>query len=1835
MNRTPHPPANAPFFALVSVFLFALASQLSAQNATWNSANYTGNTWNANSLWNPADWPGATTGVVNLDVATFNNVGFLQVTLPSNLNVGGITFGTTGTERNPFLLTAGSLLPTAGGVIQTDSTFRGAATINTAVTAQGNLTLLTNGQSGSALVLSALSTAAESGSVVLTLDGSATSQYSYAGSILSGIVSQGTNSTLSLVKNGSGTWVLLGSNSYTGGTTLNGGMVITNSSTALGSTGSISVTSNTTVRLASSLNDISSRTILNDGATFTFDTNLTNTSWGSILTAAGSQTGGLTKAGLGQLTLVAANSSSVQTWRGATTVNAGLLFLDGNSTASGVTNQIDSNSRLVLRGGAIQLRGRTGQNNTQTFNGVTVDSGVSQILPSANAPTSYVVSLGSITRNTGGLLNVFTATGTRYQTSSSNTTGGLIKGVFIGSNDFASVNATGGLVGATLTTQNNAANWTGSSVTYTTGGAVSGTVGTGGTVDINGLRLSHGSSQSFAINGTLRTAGGIIFGSAIGNNTSEISGGNLTSTSGELLIVNNNNNQNLYGRNTISSTISDNGAATDVVFYNATANGTLFISGNNTYTGSTYVGGGANNGTGAAITLIGGASGARIGSSGATVFVNGGTGGSTNILRIGNADATGDVLGTIQLDNGRLSLNRTDAFTLSAQISGGAGSGFISHDNTGNATIQFAAGANSFQTLSQSAAGTLNLTGAGSVNTFFFGTANANYSFNSGSTTNFNSGSYYLPGAGNSGGNGIGTWNISGADVLIAGGRYFMSGGGVLNLNSGNLTFSGTGLNSEQQTSANVVFNINGGHFMTPTTSNSGPSGAAASFGVGTVAAATGSTVVSQTNGQVSVGLPQNFSLTTSSQSNLVVGAVASTHNSTYALSGGTLRVFGGISGGGTPSGGFSNNFDWTGGTLSTVSYNAANLTSSGMTGTLVQNGASAILAPGETFQGIQYTGRTTITGGYTINSGTVRIGIGGTTAATAFHQIGSGNFDNIVISGAATLAGNLTVNLLTGTNGSTFVPTASSSFVVMTYGSRTGTFSNSGGRVLLENDPFDGTLAINYNTANITLNGYEVNQWNGTTSTWGTPGGTAWTAGVEPNAPGKGAVFGSAGTANTTITLDSAKTVGQIVFSSANYSLGGGANLTLDNNGSSALVTFQDSGSRAITAPIVLASDLIIVGNSTGSLTLGPVSGSGRTLAANVSGMSVTLSGNNSYGSTFLGSGVTLNVGTGSTAGTLGTAAITNNGTLVFNRSDSDLNITAGISGVGNLTQAGSGSTTLSGANSYTGTTRINSGTLRLSGSGTLGANASVLGQISSGAVLDLNGTSQTIASFSGNSTGGAIQNNSGAGTSVLSVGGAGNTQFDGRIQNNNGTATGGRVGLFIGGTSNLTLAANNTFSGGTTVGTGATLTIGTTSTISSGAIQGGATGTGNVTLQGGATVRNTSSTNSWFVDTMAVQGDVTLASNQRLSVTYRTMDLTGGERVFNVTGRSTSVTSGNTAVETTGNGQWEMSSSTLLGTPVVRDGVMNLQTTFTGTNYGTMRFNNVTTFDNASIVVGSNVLLLVANNLGTNATNSAAIDVRAGGILNLAAGSRLMRSLAGEGNVFGSMNATNVTNVTLTLNGASGSSDFGGVLSNGPGNGSLSLSKTGASTQVLSGANTFNGTTSVSGGGVLRLASADALGSTSGVTVTSNATLDITVSNAVNDAATVSLGGGTIAKGAGLINETFGALTLTANSTVNFGSGTGSFTFASYTPGSFVLKFENFDIGNSLTVTTGTFNAGAFDFNGFGYSWAEAPVGGFTITAIPEPSAVAAALAFLGLAGMKVVRRRRKAAAETDAKV
>src|SRR3546814_150524 len=109
--------------------------------------------------------------------------------------------------------------------------------------------------------------------------------------------------------------------------------------------------------------------------------------------------GNLTKGGAGTLTLSGTNS-----YTGATNVGGGTLALDFAAASAPTANIIDGSSTLYMSGGTLSLAGAAGEANVQTFNGLNITAGNSNITGTSAAGGSMTVNLGAINR-TGGLIN--------------------------------------------------------------------------------------------------------------------------------------------------------------------------------------------------------------------------------------------------------------------------------------------------------------------------------------------------------------------------------------------------------------------------------------------------------------------------------------------------------------------------------------------------------------------------------------------------------------------------------------------------------------------------------------------------------------------------------------------------------------------------------------------------------------------------------------------------------------------------------------------------------------------------------------------------------------------------------------------------------------------------------------------------------------------------------------------------------------------------------------------------------------------------------------------------------------------------------------------------------------------------------------------------------------------------------------------------------------------------------------------------------------------------------------------------------------------------------------
>ena len=158
-------------------------------------------------------------------------------------------------------------------------------------------------------------------------------------------------------------------------------------------------------------------------------------------------------------------------------------------------------------------------------------------------------------------------------------------------------------------------------------------------------------------------------------------------------------------------------------------------------------------------------------------------------------------------------------------------------------------------------------------------------------------------------------------------------------------------------------------------------------------------------------------------------------------------------------------------------------------------------------------------------------------------------------------------------------------------------------------------------------------------------------------------------------------------------------------------------------------------------------ISGNGKVQQLGVG--TTILTGDNTYsGGTTISAGA-LQVGNGGTSGSLGSGAVTDNASLIVNRSDA-VSIANVISGTGSFTQAGDGTTTFTGANTYSGSTTVAAGELSVSSVATIAAGGV---SVRNGATLENNGS---IGGTTTVNSGGTLAGNGGSFGTVKMMGGS-----------------------------------------------------------------------------------------------------------------------------------------------------------------------------------------------------------------------------------------------------------------------------------------------------------------------------------------------------------------------------------------------------------------------------------------------------------------------------------------------
>ena len=337
------------------------------------------------------------------------------------------------------------------------------------------------------------------------------------------------------------------------------------------------------------------------------------------------------------------------------------------------------------------------------------------------------------------------------------------------------------------------------------------------------------------------------------------------------------------------------------------------------------------------------------------------------------------------------------------------------------------------------------------------------------------------------------------------------------------------------------------------------------------------------------------------------------------------------------------------------------------------------------------------------------------------------------------------------------------------------------------------------------------------------------------PSVASKNLIFGvpvSLGAATRTITIGGTGT----------YTLGGvisgssGVGLTVNNTAAGIILL---NGANTYDGTTTINGGTLKIGNANalGTSTAGTVINSGGILELNGTNYTTTeplsiagtgTSGGaliNSTGTATFSGPINLTASTqfaGNAALTLNsTSAISGTGNLTISGGVGST-ITSPISITGNIIKGGTGSWTFSGANTYSGTTTVNNGTLKLGASGVI-PDASA---VSVTTTFDLNGFSETVGSL----TGAGTITSSSAGTPVLITGGDNtNTTFSGIIQNGSATT----VSLAKVGTGNQTLSGVNTYTGSTTI-SGGILNLGAAGVIadvSAVSLNGGSLSTGATT--------------------------------------------------------------------------------------------------------------------------------------------------------------------------------------------------------------------------------------------------------------------------------------------------------------------------------------------------------------------------------------------------------------------
>jgi len=1212
-----------------------------------------------------------------------------------------------------------------------------------------------------------------------------------------------------------------------------------------------------------------------------------------------------------------------------------------------------------------------------------------------------------------------------------------------------------------------------------------------------------------------------------------------------------------------------------------------------------------------------------------------GAGGGGNSLVVSNGGMLSDVYATI----GSNSTSSNNTVLVSGSGSLWRNSGGLTVGNFGGGTLTVANGgvvaATNLTIASQTnSIGVLNIgslggsDGAGTLSTPYitFGNGNGSINFNQSNTAVVSAaisgnGSVNQLGSGTTGLSGSNTY---GGSTLISAGTLLLNGtnsgvGAFTVTNSGTLGGSGKISGALTIASGGTITPSNG--FIPGTLSvqsviwNAGgsynwqvfnPSGAA---GIGYSSLSISSTL---NLSQLSSSNQFNINLWTLSGTNPLASGAAASFNPNLSQSW-TLASFGAITNfsagdflintnATNGTGGFANSLNGsfaisTNGTNLLLTYTSLGGTNASITIGSNSANVSTNFSSGTTNIGSLYIGfsstssnnSVTISGSSTVlsGSGDVIVGSGG-----------SGN--SLVITNGAVLQnangfvddgpGSSNNTVVVNGSGSTWV---SQAVTVGTNGNNNSLIITNGGAVLSSNGVISDAASASNNYALITGNG----------SIWNNSGTIT---------------VGNAGSGTLTVANGGSVSAANIVIASQGGSAGTLNIGSLGGNDASGLLQVSaiafGSGSGFINFN---QSDTATVASS--------ISGNG---SLNQLGSGTTvLTGSNTYSGFTAINGGTLQIGSGGISGGLGSSAVSNNSSLVFDLNGNSVVVNP-ITGSGSLSQIGGGTVILSGSNNYSGVTTLSGGTLEFLTTNSLysGNTASWTASnlvVSSNATIAFGvGTNAGSSAFTaGNITTllGNLTASTNVGNGLLSGAAIGfdatGTNFV--LSNNIADTTGGPLALATMGAGTLTLTGNNTYSGETLVN-GGMLSISGTNNLGSGVLLLSSNTVFQYTGAGGALANAIQVTSGTGIIENVGNGLLTLSGT--ISKQNTILEFAGGS--FNVTGQI----SGGSAGDNLFNSDLILSNATV---------TLSATNSYYGPTY-LLAGSTLTDGINNAMPVSTILNIGGVSDPGTvtNVFDLAGFNQSINGLTNAGSATALIYDSVGGG--------------TLTLTGNSG---FSGSI--GGGGTFMDLVISGPGTVVtLTGNNTYTGSTWIAA--TLDLGATGQLSGTTNVVINGGTLLlgGNGKNNPVNTNAALTLNSATLSM-AGLTatsrtaSQTFASLTLTANSTIDFGNltGTSSLTFGTITMNGNSLSVDNYngsplfgtpsttggagqyttlyDLNASSLSPTDLSNISFYSGNGTGFL-GTGTFQGNEIIAVPEPGVIVSALLLFACLVLPSLRTR-----------